>query len=213
MRITVQLRYLLLAAAAFVAIGALLVATVQAQTPPPQDDKPSSGSEAESPPLPTPTPIPQDGPQDSGSDGEPRGTASDPTITIASYASPVMEGGTVYFRLTASSAPSAHVEINLQATGGTSFLTATPVNSIGLGPGLTVAWLILGTEDDTVDEPDGTITSYGPSATPSRPRTSITRPRTTGTRRGGGTARLLRVLPAVSGALGLTRLTFPPIPR
>ncbi len=69
------------------------------------------------------------------------------------------EGGTVYFRFTASNAPSAHVEINLSATGGTSFLTATPVSSIGLGPGLTVAWLILGTENDNVDEPDATITA------------------------------------------------------
>ena len=140
-------------------LGALLVATVQAQTPPSQDDKSSSGSEAESLPLPTPTPVPQDGPEDSASAGGPRGTASDPTITIAAYSSPVTEGGTVYFRFTASSAPSAHVEINISATGGTSFLTATPVSSIGLGPGLTVAWLILGTENDNVDEPDETITA------------------------------------------------------
>ena len=131
---------LALALVAAVFLGTLLITTVQAQTPP-QNGEQSS----DSPPLPTPTAIPQDGSQDSDSDGVQGAGASDPTITVTRYKSPVTEGGTIYFRFTASSAPSAHVEINLRATGGTSFLTATPVKSIGLGPGLTVAWLILGT--------------------------------------------------------------------
>ena len=149
---------LVLALVSAVFLGALLIATVQAQTPPPNDDQ-TSDSESEEPSLPTPTPIPQDGSQDSDSDGIQGAGASDPTITVTRYRSPVTEGGTVYFRFTASKAPSARLEINLRATGGTSFLTATPVKSIGLGRGRTVAWLILRTEDDNVDEPNGTVTA------------------------------------------------------
>ena len=141
-------------------LGSLLVATAQAQAVPP-----GSSHESENPVLPTPTPIPEDRSRSYSTNAEQASGASGPTITIAPPTSPVTEGGTIYFQLTASSASSDHIEINLRTSGGSSFLSDTPVSSIGLGPGLTTAHLILSTDDDDVDESDATITARITSGT------------------------------------------------
>ena len=101
------------------------------------------------PPQPTPTSTPPPPP--------PR-----PTITIARHSntpSSVTEGDQVRFTLRVSRAPAANLTVNVRVTETPqgAFLTGTVPTQITIARDSTTADLILQTEDDAVDEPNGTI--------------------------------------------------------
>ena len=87
------------------------------------------------------------------------------TVTIARKSSApaqVVEGGEVRFTLTASSAPSANLTVNVGVTEAGTFLIRsqhTPPSTITIAGGDTTADLILQTDNDAVDEANGTITA------------------------------------------------------
>ena len=84
-----------------------------------------------------------------------------PTITIAAVSSPVSEDVDVAFILTANPAPSAQitVRVSVNETPRGAFLdpNATVPNEITIDVGATTAHLILQTDNDAVDEANGTI--------------------------------------------------------
>ena len=140
----------------------LFASAALAQTP--EGDEPVSGSETEQPPPPTATPIPPD--DGSESDSEEGDSPKVPvlptpgptrTIKIERHVSPVGEGDTVYFKLTANIAALLDLTIYVDVTGGESFLKNTPVDEIGMAKGDNTAWLILETVDDEVSEDDDDI--------------------------------------------------------
>ena len=132
-------------------------------TPIPKDDRSGSDSEEEQPPLPTPTPIPKGDEPDSDDEGSDSTNIVPPsprslTIKIERIQPSVTEGDTVSFKLTATSAPSSRIDINVRVTESGDFLTGTVPDDIALAQGNTVAWLILQTENDNVNEGDGSVT-------------------------------------------------------
>ena len=136
-----------------------LAATVFAQSPEDGESAPSSEEETPPPPTPTPTPDPKDDEEEPGP-RIPIFPTPGPTrdIKIERTEASVTEGTNVVFKLTASIAAVSHIEIDVDVTEVGDFLTGTIPDSIGLGPGLTVAWLILETEDDDVVEDNGSVT-------------------------------------------------------
>ena len=68
----------------------------------------------------------------------------------------------MYFLLTARWSTFYDMDVNVDVSGGASFIDTSEYevpDVITIGSGDTTAWLILFTEDDTVDEPDDTITA------------------------------------------------------
>ena len=128
---------------------AWLPATSEAQAPPPATPEAKTV-------LPTPTPIPQDGDK---VDDEPAGPRTTPRITIARYQSPVEEGNRVDFILTASSAPGSNLDVNVSVTDNGNYVNSTIPSIITIAGATTTAWLILYTQDDSVDEPDAFVTA------------------------------------------------------
>lgn len=99
------------------------------------------------PPRPAPTPVPTPTPT-------PR---PNPTITISAGQSKVVEGDTLSFTLTASSAPTSKLTVNLSVTGGEAFFSGTRSLSVDIAANTISVDLSLATTDDAVDEPDGII--------------------------------------------------------
>ena len=99
------------------------------------------------PPRPAPTPVPTPTPT-------PR---PNPTITISAGQSKAVEGDTLSFTLTASSAPTSKLTVNLSVTGGEAFFSGTRSLSVDIAANTTSVDLSLATTDDAVDEPDGII--------------------------------------------------------
>ena len=114
---------------------------------------------AQDPAPPTPTPTPAGDKQGAGDGAASPGPRTRPTITLARYQSPVTEGNTIYFILTASSAPSANLNIKVSVTQTGNYLTGTIPSIITIGGGDTTAWLILQTSNDSVDETDSYVTA------------------------------------------------------
>ena len=82
-----------------------------------------------------------------------------PDISIAPPASSVTEGSSIYFKLTATSTLSYLIDLNVDVSETGDYLTGTIPDDIALAANSTVAWLILETEDDNVEENDGTVTA------------------------------------------------------
>ena len=109
-------------------------------------------------PPPTPTPIPS-GDKPTSDDNTVGTRTHRPTITIARHHDSVTEGATVYFKMTASSAPSANLNINVSVTQTGAMLTGTIPTIITIAGGDTTAWLILQTNNDAVFETDSNVTA------------------------------------------------------
>ena len=85
-----------------------------------------------------------------------------PTITIARHTDTppsVTEGTEVRFVLTASFAPAANLDVNVRVTQTGLFLAAATSSQETIAMGTTTAQLILQTDDDSVDEANGTTTA------------------------------------------------------
>ena len=80
-----------------------------------------------------------------------------PTVTITRQDATVTEGQDVLFTLTASTAPTSEIHVNVSVTETGSFLTAGATSTqVTISMGTTTAQLTLQTDNDAVDEADGT---------------------------------------------------------
>ncbi len=169
-------RLLPLALAAFipfvflVALASAYALSVSAQEPPlptptPTPQAGASGTDGSTvpnpPPVPTATPTPGATPtpeHDSATDGA--SGASLPVVSITASQDDVTEGTTLYFKLKASSAPASNLQVRVHVWESGSFLTGTKPTEVTLARGSTTAWVILRTNNDSVDEPDGRVAVY-----------------------------------------------------
>ena len=72
----------------------------------------------------------------------------------------VTEGSDVRFRLTADMAPDSNVRVRVGVSQHNGpFLSGTPPTRVTFAQNQTEAWLTLGTDDDMVDERDGSVTA------------------------------------------------------
>ena len=87
-----------------------------------------------------------------------------PEVEVAAGTSPVTEGGSVTFTVTATPAPANALPVNVTVSGGESFLTGAIPASVTIEAGQTTGSVTLETEPDVVDEPGGVVTltaTYG----------------------------------------------------
>ena len=81
-----------------------------------------------------------------------------PILSISADSTPVTEGSYVTFRVRANRAPSTLLYINVNATENGQFLAEVPVTEITMDAGATETLYILRTENDSTDEPNGSVT-------------------------------------------------------
>ena len=97
--------------------------------------------------------------RDNDSSGGGGGTRRRPVISIVADVSPIVEGSDAVFIITASPTPSDDLNIIVDVSGGAGFTAVSGSQRVRLAPGTDTARLVVPTIDDTVDEPDGTITA------------------------------------------------------
>ena len=84
----------------------------------------------------------------------------DLTVTITAGTSQVNEGTAATFTVTASSAaPTGGLTVNVSVTDSGSFISGMAPAMVMINSGATTATLMVNTEDDSVDETNGTITA------------------------------------------------------
>ena len=81
-----------------------------------------------------------------------------PILSISADSTPVTEGSYVTFRVRANRAPSTLLYINVNTTENGQFLDEVPVTEITMDAGATETLYILRTENDSTDEPNGSVT-------------------------------------------------------
>ena len=82
------------------------------------------------------------------------------TVTInSSSGSEVDEGSDVTFTVSASSAASSVLIVNVSVTEDGSFIRGTPLTTVTISRGSSSATLTVSTEDDDIDESDGAVTA------------------------------------------------------
>ncbi len=80
-----------------------------------------------------------------------------PTVTIAAGTSPIAEGTTAQFTLTASAAPPSAIEVNVWVTQSGTFISGTPPKSVTIPANGTTATLSVPTLKDKVNEANGYV--------------------------------------------------------
>ena len=86
-------------------------------------------------------------------------SAAVPQITIAADQASVVEGTNVTFTVTATIAPSANLNVHIVVTEMGDVIDVTPPASVQILSGATTATLTVTTEDDAVDEVNGSVTA------------------------------------------------------
>ena len=86
------------------------------------------------------------------------GDAVAPNLTITADAASVTEGTSVGFTITADSAPSSSIRVQVSVTGTGQHLTGTTPTEVTLSSGSTTAWVVLQTKDDGADASNGSVT-------------------------------------------------------
>ena len=81
-----------------------------------------------------------------------------PVVTIAAGDSPVTEGEPVTFTLTAAPPPASPLTVDVEWEESDSFLTPSPPQTLTI-PASGTATLTAATDDDGIDEPDGSVTA------------------------------------------------------
>ena len=81
-----------------------------------------------------------------------------PEVSITAVTSPVTEGADALFTVSASTAPSSDLTVNVSVTDSGSFIRGTAPTTVMIPAGDTSALLTVSTEDDTMNEPSGTLT-------------------------------------------------------
>ncbi len=82
-----------------------------------------------------------------------------PRISIAAGTSPVTEGANATFTITAAGAPLSSISIPVSVTQSGAFIKGTAPTSVTIAANGTSATVTVATENDEVDEPDGSITA------------------------------------------------------
>ena len=100
------------------------------------------------------------GPGTSGSQVSPPTPTPGPSalLTIAADAASVTEGTDVGFTITADSAPSSSITVQVSVTGTGEHLTGTTPTEVTLSSGSTTAWVVLQTKNDGADASNGSVT-------------------------------------------------------
>ena len=88
-----------------------------------------------------------------------------PTITISRGTSPITEGTSARFTLTASAAPLSNLTVSIRVTQSGSFISGTAPTSVRISSGRTTASFTVGTSNDNVVERNGSITAQVRSGT------------------------------------------------
>ena len=83
----------------------------------------------------------------------------DPLVSIAAGTSPVTEGTAAEFTLTRTGSTTDALTVTVSVTGGDSFLSGADTTEAIFGAGEATVTLSLATENDEVDEADGTVTA------------------------------------------------------
>ncbi len=83
----------------------------------------------------------------------------DPTVTISRGTSPITEGTSATFTLTASAAPLSNLTVSVRVTQSGSFISGTAPTSVRIARGGTTGTLTVRTDDDDTDERHGSITA------------------------------------------------------
>ena len=86
------------------------------------------------------------------------GDAVAPNLTITADAASVTEGTSVGFTITADSAPSSSITVQVSVTGTGEHLAGTTPTEVTLSSGSTTAWVVLQTKDDGADVSNGSVT-------------------------------------------------------
>ena len=82
-----------------------------------------------------------------------------PEVTISSSGSSVTEGQNIVFTVTASTATSSPLTLNVEVTESGAFIDGTPATSVTIPANGTTASFTVQTDDDSVDESDGSVTA------------------------------------------------------
>ena len=82
-----------------------------------------------------------------------------PEVTIAAGTSPIAEGTTAQFTLTASAAPPSNLKVNVHVTQRGTFISGTPPKSVTIPANGTTATLSVPTLKDKVNEADGSVSA------------------------------------------------------
>ena len=93
-------------------------------------------------------------------DGEAVGTIADndlPLVSIAADATTVVEGESAMFRLTRVGDLTVPLSVSVQVSQEGAFFSGTPPTTVMFEAGLAVATLVVATQDDDLDEPDGAV--------------------------------------------------------
>ena len=80
-------------------------------------------------------------------------------VSIAALTSPVIEGTAAQFIVSASTASASTLTVNVSVVDSGSFLSGTAPTTVTINAGQMSALLRVATEDDTTEEPGGTITA------------------------------------------------------
>ena len=86
------------------------------------------------------------------------GDALAPNLTITANAASVTEGTSVGFTITADTAPSSSITVQVSVTGTGEHLAGTTPTEVTLSSGSTTAWVVLQTKDDGADASNGSVT-------------------------------------------------------
>ena len=82
-----------------------------------------------------------------------------PEVTISADSSPVTEGTSATFTITASSAPTSNLTVNVNVSEDGAVISGTPSSSVTINANETTATLTVATEDDAADESNSVITA------------------------------------------------------
>ena len=101
----------------------------------------------------------------------------DPVASISAGPTPITEGASAIFRVTLSSAaPAGGLTISVDVTESGSYIAGLPPATVVIAEGATTGRLAVSTEDDSLDEPDGSITAElnaGTNYTVGTPNTAL----------------------------------------
>ena len=82
-----------------------------------------------------------------------------PEVTISSSSSSVTEGENIVFTVTANTATSSPLTVNVSVTQSGSFIDGTPATSVMIPANGTTARFTVQTDDDSADETNGSVTA------------------------------------------------------
>ena len=108
-------------------------------TSPPPSPPPSPSPPRPSPPSPPPPPTPQ--------------------VTISAGITPVTEGTSATFTITASSAPTSALTVNVNVSETGNVISGTPSSTVTIDANETTATLTVSTDNDEGDEPNSVVTA------------------------------------------------------